>query len=66
MSSGAFAGASRPLHVARMRDGATVAELNLRRICGMFSDRGPAPPPPRQITEIRRIVVEPDGREWEY
>lgn len=60
--------------VSRMQGGATVAELNLARralmdlarICGLFSDRGPVAPPRPQITEIRRIVVEPDGREWEY
>ncbi len=60
--------------VSRMQQGATVAELNLARralmdlarVCGLFSDRGPPPRPALQITEIRRVVVEPDGREWEY
>lgn len=60
--------------VARMRDGATVGEVNLARralmdlarICGLFSDRGPVKPPLAPITEVRRVIVEPDGREWEY
>lgn len=60
--------------IAQMRGGATVAELNLARrslmdlarICGLFSDRGPAPLPAHGITTIRRIIVYPNGREEEY
>ena len=55
--------------VSRMQAGATVAELNLARralmdlarICGLFSDRGPPPPEPVNITAIRRVIVAPDG-----
>ena len=51
----------------------TVAAQNLARQALMdraklngLLDPKPATPPWEQITEIRRMVVEPDGREWEY
>jgi hypothetical protein len=44
--------------------------MDVAKLNGMVSALPPAPKPApakrEPITEIRRVVVEPDGRDWEY
>lgn len=40
--------------------------MDVAKLNGMVNPLPPAPPKREPITEIRRVVVEPNGDEWEY